>query len=231
MFEFLALVISVAAHAHAPAPSDTAAPDAPKQQAATAGTDAPPVFLAPRTGTADAPAAEAQTAEAQTAQAPPVFLAPAPQTETAAPPVFLTPAPAQTGQNPQSAPGLQAEPQIPTGRFTTATEVRPILTATKGNWISVRDFNGKDLVYVTHLWSWRCGLLAMKVGINGAPPQPWPLPPCHADEASPNAIKQTDGLPFAEFASGSVGLIEVHITFDDLSTDSARYNRQGVQIP
>ncbi len=168
-----------------------------------AAAEAPPVFFAP----------------AQTSETPPVFLTP---TQTAeAPPAFLAPAPS----------GFQAEPQVPTGRFTTATEVRPILTATRGNWVAVRDFNGKDLLYVTHLWSWRCGLLEIKIGVNGSEPQVWPMPPCHLDEAAPNAVKPEDGLPYGEFPQGSVATIEVRITYDDLATDSARFNRQGVQIP
>lgn len=138
-----------------------------------------------------------------------------------APPSFLAPA----------KPGLVAEPQQPTGRFTTAIEVKPILTATKASWIAVREFNGQDLVYVTQLWSWRCGLVELRMGINGAPPQVWPLPPCHADEAAPNAIKPEDGNPYATYPLGAVGQVEIQITYDDLSTDSARFNRNGVLIP
>ncbi|MCA0870284.1 hypothetical protein LCL97_05585 [Seohaeicola saemankumensis] len=181
----------------------TAAEAPPAFLAPAPSSDAPPVFLAP----------------AQQAEAPPAFLAPAQTAE--APPAFLAPAPS----------GLQAEPQVPTGQFTTATEVRPILNATRGNWIAVRDFNGKDLLYVTHLWSWRCGLLEMRIGVNGAEPQVWPMPPCHQDEAAPNAVKPEDGLPYGEFPQGSIAMIEVRITYDDLGTDSARFNRQGVQIP
>lgn len=137
-------------------------------------------------------------------------------------PAFLAPA---------AKPALVAEPQTPTGRFTTATEVKPILNATRGNWILVREFDGKDLLYVTHLWAWRCGLLEIRVGINGSEPEVWPMPECHLDQASPAAILDSDGLPYREFALGSIALIEVQLTYDDLSTDGAKFNRQGMVIP
>lgn len=186
--------------------------------------EAPPVFLAPGNTAEDAaeapPVFLAPDSGAQ-AEAPPIFLAPSKTAEAEAPPVFLAP----------GKPGLVAEPQQPTGRFTTATEVKPILAATKANWIAVREFNGQDLVYVTQLWSWRCGLVELRLGINGAPPQVWPLPPCHEDQPAPNAITPEDGNPYASYPLGSVGQVEVRITYDDLSTDSARFDRNGVLIP
>jgi hypothetical protein len=159
-----------------------------------------------------------------TQQAPataPVFLAPKSDTSNAAP-AFLAPA---------AKPALVAEPQTPTGRFTTATEVKPILNATRGNWILVREFDGKDLLYVTHLWSWRCGLLELRVGINGNDPEVWPLPECHPDQPSPAAILESDGLPYREFGLGSIAMVEIELTYDDLSTDSAKFSRQGTLIP
>ncbi len=125
------------------------------------------------------------------------------------------------------APGLVAEPQTATGKFTTALEVKPILNATRGNWITVREHDGQDLVYVTHLWAWRCGLLEMRVGINGNPPEPWPMPDCHLEQPAPCAILETDGVPYRGYALGSVALIEVQLTYDDLTTAVAKYNREG----
>ncbi|WP_246253353.1 hypothetical protein [Sulfitobacter maritimus] len=78
-------------------------------------------------------------------------------------------------------PGLAAEDQTPSGRFTTAAEVKPILDVTRGSWVAVRDYNGQDYVYVTHLWSWRCGLAAMAISVNDQAMQNWPMPPCHVD--------------------------------------------------
>ena len=40
---------------------------------------------------------------------------------------------------------LVAEDQTPTGKFTTATEVKPILAMTLANWIGVWEWNGNDL--------------------------------------------------------------------------------------
>lgn len=127
--------------------------------------------------------------------------------------------------------GLVAEPQIPSGKFTTATEVKPILNATKGNWVAVREYDGKDLLYVTHLWSWRCGLAAMAISLNDEPMQNWPLPPCHMEFSTPNAILEEDGAPYLSLRLGSVETITIQVVYDDLSTDVATFNRGDVRIP
>ena len=198
----------------------------------------------------DTQTAVAQSTDAQVvteAAVTPMFLAPtAPSDETqqatAATPSFLGSAPVQSPDSTASTtttaflgaassePTLQAEPQVASGRFTTAVEVKPILTMTKANWISVREFNGEDLLYVTHLWSWRCGLAEVRVGVNGATPQVWPLPECHLDQPAPNAILEQDGLPYRNFGLGQVALIEVQVTYDDLSTENVKFNRQGMPL-
>lgn len=127
--------------------------------------------------------------------------------------------------------GLIAEPQNPEGKFTTATEVKPILTATKGNWVALRDFGGQDLVYVTHLWAWRCGLSAMALSINDGPMKNVPLPACHPEYAAPNAILEEDGLPYLTYPQGSVERIAVQIIYDDLSHDMATFSSDQIRIP
>ncbi|MDF1669168.1 MAG: hypothetical protein P1U83_06095 [Roseovarius sp.] len=124
-----------------------------------------------------------------------------------------------------------AEPQIPSGKFTTAAEVKPILEATKGNWVAVREYDGKDFLYVTHLWAWRCGLLQMRYAVNGGDMQVWPLPPCHENTNAPNAIIETDGLPYGTFALGSIQSIQVELLLDDLSEASSAYVRTDVLMP
>jgi hypothetical protein len=120
---------------------------------------------------------------------------------------------------------------VPTGRFTTATEVRPILTATKTSWVGVREYDGQDLVYVTQILAWRCGLAGLRVAINDAPLADWPLPPCHLDTPAPNAILPEDGLPYRAFPFGSVKTITVELIYDDLSSDAAVFLRPMVMIP
>lgn len=143
------------------------------------------------------------------------------------------PAPsAQQGFNMAVVPaGLVADPQTPTGKFTTAAEVKPILGATKGNWVAVREYDGKDLVYVTHLWGWRCGLKAMAISLNDEPMQNWPLPECHMKYATPNAILEEDGAPYLSLRLGAVQKVTIQIVYDDLSMEAATFERGNVLIP
>lgn len=112
-------------------------------------------------------------------------------------------------------------------------EVRPILGMTKSNWVAVRLYEGQDLVYFTHLLSWRCGLWDIHYGINGAPAtEAVALEPCHDDTSSPNAMTDMENyLPYIALPPESVDTIYVEITFDDGTTDFAQFSRAEVLIP
>lgn len=144
----------------------------------------------------------------------------------------VAPAPA-TAPAEDTAMAREPETQIPTGRFTTAVEVKPILVATKPQWVAVREFDGKDLLYFTQILSWRCGLWEVRYGLNGAPPDIMlPLEPCHEDTASPNALVDAETYPiWIEAPLGSIESIDIEITFDDGTTDAAVFARRSVLMP
>lgn len=144
--------------------------------------------------------------------------------------ITLGEAPAVAQEAAPATAGLVAEPQEPSGKFTTATEVKPILGATKSSWVAVREYDGQDLLYVTQILSWRCGLLEMKVGLNGAPPERWDLPECHLDLPMPGALLDGDGAPYRGYELGSIQQIEVELIYDDLSTDRAVFSRDAVKM-
>ena len=125
------------------------------------------------------------------------------------------------------------EPQVPTGNYTTAVEVRPILGMTKSNWVAVRLYEGQDLVYFTHLMSWRCGLWEVRYGVNGEPANTTvPMEPCNTELATPNAmIDVGNSLPYIVLPPETVQSIYVEITFDDGTSDFAQFNRNEVLIP
>ncbi|MDA5094549.1 hypothetical protein O2N63_10680 [Aliiroseovarius sp. KMU-50] len=115
-------------------------------------------------------------------------------------------------------------------QFTTAAEVRPILEATQANWVAVREYDGKDILYFTHLLAWRCGLEQVEFAVNGREMQRFELEPCYMDEAQPNAIKANDLLPFLNFELKSVDEVQVTLTYDDGVTASATYARAAIMI-
>ncbi len=125
----------------------------------------------------------------------------------------------------------QAEDQTPTGKFTTATEIRPIMDATRASWVAVREYDGQDLVYVSHLLAWRCGMHEIRYAVNGGEMQVVELPPCHLDTAQPNAITSDDPFFYGTYPPGSVESVEVQILYDDLTTDAASFARKDVLMP
>ncbi len=124
-----------------------------------------------------------------------------------------------------------AEPQVPTGKFTTAAEIKQIMTMTKGSWIAVREYEGQDLLYVTQILAWRCGLLDLRVSVNGGPMESWPMPKCYMDTAQPNAITGQDGLIYQSYPLGAIQSVAVELVYDDLTRDQAGYDRKSVLMP
>lgn len=128
--------------------------------------------------------------------------------------------------------GLVAEDQTPTGQFTTATEVKPILSMTKQSWVAVREYDGKDLVYFTNLLAWRCGVLQITYQINDGPETVFDAEPCQLDYATPNAMVDIENyLPYIEEPLKSVESVRVHVVYDDLSEDEVTVTRKEVLMP
>ncbi len=123
-----------------------------------------------------------------------------------------------------------AEDQTPTGKFLTAGEVRPILNATKTSWIGVREFDGQDLVYFTHLLAWRCGLYEVQYVINGGAAEVFTIPECPPDIENAMTIPE-DTQIFITQPLGSVETVDVTLLYDDLGTDVVQFSRAAVLMP
>ncbi|WP_298858291.1 hypothetical protein [uncultured Sulfitobacter sp.] len=128
--------------------------------------------------------------------------------------------------------GLSPEDQTPLGKFTTAAEVGPILEMTKANWLAVREYDGQDLVYFSHILSWRCGLIAAKFSINGEPLQVLQMPECHMKFQQPNVLIDDEPLlAFRRYELGSVQSVRMDILLDDLTVKSVTIDRSDMLIP
>jgi len=127
--------------------------------------------------------------------------------------------------------GLTATPALPMD-FTNPDDVRPILAATAGSWVSLRGWEGHDVLYFTHLMTYRCALAEVRYGLNGAAPDTvWEQEPCYTDEAVPFAIKSTEHPPHTPLdahALGSIEQVTVEITYPDGTTERHAYDRAAI---
>jgi hypothetical protein len=87
-----------------------------------------------------------------------------------------------------------------------------ILDMTRGSWAYFRDYNGRQLVYFTHLEAYRCGIAAVRYSINtDALDRDWMLQPC--DRKKPHHI--TTDKPYIALPLGAAKSITVQLTFKD----------------
>lgn len=129
--------------------------------------------------------------------------------------------------------GREPEDQTPTGKYTTALEIKAILGMTKTSWVAVRLYEGNDLVYFSHLLAWRCGLWEIRYGLNGAPADTvFEMEPCNEQFATPNVMNDMENFPlYITLPPESVESVYIEIDYDDGTTDFVRANRGDVLIP
>lgn len=120
--------------------------------------------------------------------------------------------------------GVPAQAQ----NFTTQGEVQPILEMTRANWVGIGTATGRDLLYFSHLLSWRCGVDRITFGLNGAAPDvTLEMEPCHSDTNQPNAIRE---LPFVSFPFNTITSVTVAVTFPDGEELRQSYERSAIRI-
>ncbi len=117
-------------------------------------------------------------------------------------------------------------------QFTTAQEVRPILQATRAQWIALRDYEGKDWLYFTQILAWRCGLSDIFFAVNDGPEERLEMEECHEGTATPNALTSDDLDRFLRrYPAGSVTRVRIRLVLDDGTQDSAEFARKDVLMP
>ena len=91
-------------------------------------------------------------------------------------------------------------------------QMKQILNMTQSNWVSFRDFNGKQLIYFTHLESYTCGIKEVRYSINSDDlDKVWELQPC--DTKNPMAVIKD--IIYLTVPLGTAKSIAVQVTFTD----------------
>lgn len=91
-------------------------------------------------------------------------------------------------------------------------QIKSILELTKANWIVFRDWQGSELIYFTHLESWKCGIDKVLFGLNDGPVNViWELEACNPKQ--PNAV--TKEKPYLTMPANSVQQIRIQLIYAD----------------
>mmetsp|Transcript_29475 Transcript_29475/g.57764 ORF Transcript_29475/g.57764 Transcript_29475/m.57764 type:complete len:133 (-) Transcript_29475:3185-3583(-) len=114
-------------------------------------------------------------------------------------------------------------------QFNAAAEVKPILQMIKPQWVSLREYDGQDLLYFTILEVYRCGLDGIFYAVNGGPPVAWVTPPCPGDQTFADIPEGR--LPYVGFPLGSVESVRIELVYDDGTVEAGEYERETVMTP
>lgn len=121
-------------------------------------------------------------------------------------------------------------PNIVFAQLLDAAKVRPILDITRTQWVAVREWEGRDLLYFTHLLTWRCGLTRIEYSVNSTvADQVWRFTPCDSTAANPMALPPEQVI-YKGYELNSIQNVTVKITYDDGDTDMISYDRKAIQI-
>lgn len=113
---------------------------------------------------------------------------------------------------------------------TDAATIMPILEMTRANWVALRNWEGQELLYFTHLEAWRCALTSVHYSINGGESMEWTLAPCQTGTPSPNSLPG-DYLPFTALPLDHLQTISVRIKMNDGAGLDAEFARASILMP
>lgn len=89
---------------------------------------------------------------------------------------------------------------------------KKLLDLTRGSWAYFRDFNGRQLIYFTHLEVYRCGISKVAYSLDSdALDREWKLQPC--DPGKPNEV--TTDKPYISLPLRTAESIAMQLTYKD----------------
>lgn len=121
---------------------------------------------------------------------------------------------------------LALTPLSAAAQFNSAAEVKPILQMIVPNWVSVREYNGEDLLYFTLLEVYRCGLTQIRYVVNDGKPRVWDTPPCEGDVTFSEIPEGR--LPYVAFPLKSLKKLRIELSYDDGTVQTENYERAAI---
>jgi hypothetical protein len=108
--------------------------------------------------------------------------------------------------------------------------IAPIIEMTKSSWVALRKWEGAELLYFTHLESWRCAVASVRFSLNDGAWQDWSLAPCQTGTPTPNALPE-GYLPYTRLDAELLQSIAVQVEMADGQVIEQRFARGDILMP
>lgn len=117
---------------------------------------------------------------------------------------------------------LMAGAAVPSvGQMMAPAQMRVALEATGHQWVAFRNWQGRQLIYFTHLVAWKCAIREVRYVINGQGlSERFPLPACNPQ--NPFLVDAEKDRIFLSFAPGAVREIGIRLVYGDGTESEVR---------
>lgn len=114
-----------------------------------------------------------------------------------------------------------AVPPAALGQMMAPAQMRAALEATGRQWVAFRNWQGRQLIYFTHLVAWKCAIKEVRYAVDGQDPaELFPLPAC--DPQNPFLVNGESDTILLSFAPGEVEEISIQLVYGDGTSSAVR---------
>ena len=117
--------------------------------------------------------------------------------------------------------GAFAAPVAATAQMPPPAQLKEMIEAFKDNWVTFRNWDGRQLIFLTMPLTFHCVIREMRYSLNGGElSERWPVPACNPQK--PFSINHEKDQTYLAFDPGAVSSVSLQLVYADGSESAVR---------